>query len=831
MSVIRQPSNPDDSLSKSAQLVTCMNAFKDRLSFIHLCSFISLHDKLARLQHLDKSIKQLFDPSSCCRNDALYVMLFRCMPESFDITLTRCAQQLKLFSSMPRVTIHFEVVPDTHETKKLKQQAKSVRHLVAQSMIQLARNDTLESLVICESDDTVSLGVSFLQAVKKLKTKRTKLKTFNWEISDDYCKLNEVNFSGLALCTSLTSIIWRFIHGPHFHSNEIETMLRHLPPSLQHITMQLQPNSCMDDDETFCWDTILKSNVLLPNVRTLIIEGNHSPFSVKLLANTIMKQTKKVRPIACLQLGPNLHEYADSSLALLGKMNTIVSLNITTAEVAWVHKLNGSSLPLLRSFSWTAASFDDGYFMETDDDETGNYTKAMFPVLCFLAMRPIESLTLFLPDFLLSGPAASVIASMKRLRSFRTNGALRGHQQPLMKLLPSNTWPELTVLEARVMPDTLETILKAAPCLRSVKLGTHDPATLALVGRYCPLIQSITLDSRHCYDAESYGHASDPLEGWFETSFSTHMSSVAFQHLIRLDMRHWRWHGLPLTAQAMHFLLTKLKRASQLTTFLPAMLRGEGSQLLEYMIVNILPQVQELWPVACTLGWHTYSQPNDNFAPKFRELAHVPVEKWTELGRFYRRMNGENIPDVNADTLAGHLQQLADPLKEEDIIAQTHDYEFVYYRISNVVDASGNDGRHRLMSVLMDKFSPKEKEILRMLEDGEYDNESCGDDDVLRNYAHQCGRGAPEYYSDLPRHLLDYDEDDDGWNEDDDFDDFDEDDEDDEDDEYDDDDGGDFDECIQKIVAMASLATVASQQPDFDDLPELIDKKMLRRKN
>lgn len=536
--------------------------------FIHICSFISLYEKCAKLTSLSRSTSVLYDVHACCIADTLSADL--------DVTFHQWISAIRagyfqrehilgcwaLACSVRSIEIEVSRSYEPAQHFYRQQILSEIRAALALTRLRsLSINETLSSCsfandVICSLSLKPNVRLNHLQL------------SFYAEESDItiHSPSFRMDWSGLLRFQELTSFVLNAGDGVQWSIPQ--QVCSQLPASVTSLEIQSYWDGASISE-------LLLSPNFLPHLEVLILKGNQN-LSCGAELSTITTTTK-VRPLRVLK-------GRVSPLVQLAPFVHLTDIDIALYEdgISSIFNLPEDSLPLLRSFQLATRSFAQSIDFKD--------------MAKFLSFRPIVHLKLDVwfendSQCLIGSETISYLSHLAALESlyvlFRTEQA-----QPVFidsnidKWLPVSCWPRLSSLKLMRFPCSpchLKTMLAAAPALGDFTCTSSNITVsemLAMAAMNCVCIKKVKLVSLvipRLHDAQQ------------------HLHNIHFDNstLKSCDIVGWGLCPITVNDATLHYLLDKLSTAPCLVKFResysPSRLRAYLQHKLPHIKAVVLP--------------------------------------------------------------------------------------------------------------------------------------------------------------------------------------------------------------------------------------------------
>lgn len=688
--------------------------FHNRDHLRHLGSFLKLTDQAWRLASIDRPISLLIDQSTCYDYDKL-VWSPSILPPT------------KVFDKVKHIQWSSNYGPFANE---------DIESIVKDRLKQLASSNNFESFFIL-NDDMKYVGNKFLEAFQEINPSDHQLRKFYWH-NDMRLGLNNSSTKAFTSFNKFVNLDELTIKCHLVHPDLMTSLIRSLPSSLKHICISSGLDDGMDGElEPLLdvWQTQFKDPNFLPRLETWLMPRVIAlpealmttliPPSIHPIMNQATNQSPRVRPIRCFRIGPDLVDGSIQSInPSMGMVNFVglTALFVKVNSYSEFNDLPKGSLPQLRLFD-----------LRWDGDLNDQTSLSMGLLMSFLSKRPIEHLTLS-PFAAMNDVAIQQFSQMSHLRYLEIDAVDQlfapSDRQP-SQLISAGCFPQLTCLKGQIPINDMMMLLPACPSLRSLTSRCEGgPALLPLLNHFCPLIQSITIQTTG-YDEL------DVLTLLQQHVNRYPLSPNSFSQLLHVDIEHAmrQW-----PAELFCRVMCLLKRAPNLTLFpFSRGLVGAGSGMLDLWIARDLACVRELTSYSSSFG--EPSSPSDLYLQKVHHqqsishLAHgqndttSPKRRKTDQQDMFRFVDAISL--VSSKNDAGHsemfpwakvwsvdqmnnvLFKLSQPLAEADLMAKMHVGQCGYYQFRQAKSAeTGLDGREEYLIAMRSALSESDKELL-----------------------------------------------------------------------------------------------------------------------
>lgn len=519
--------------------------------FVLICEYLTLKCKCYSLPVLSRSVKQLFNPASCCKG-YIPVDLRRIDNSAYCPTLAKLAYAPYASS----VYFIFDGIKDQHP---------NVKDTVRQILLAVIDNPDLHSMKfwdVSSHDINTKVDMMDFNIIYLMLTKLSQMppshfsKLRGLELNVGYCGSDAPPFfhwqslgssdiwRGLRSFTQLKTFTVRIASMP---DSVFSLILDGLPDSLTELTVDHSATS------RAVLNRKLISPKFLPHLRRLPRrnKGTRPQNNVELFIglSTVIPDTGQCRPIEELDM---VIERSGLSFMWCNQVHNLdVEFDLRFMDEFCA--VTDDVLPLLRSFSVVA--FDRRAGSRCD----------ISPIIEFTSKRPIESLAIFGirwsdVEGIERTPCTVTkhLANMKGLTSLKLDGLHLLFPADMLttehaSLPPAGCWPQLTKLALNNLdwnPDTAERFIQAAPNLAELLVqyapGDHLRTfswvpLVPVVAQCCPdIISFIVKFYRMRGKVTDHKIVDDTALSQLQAAYvSWPLSNQGFQRLQRLEIDGW----------------------------------------------------------------------------------------------------------------------------------------------------------------------------------------------------------------------------------------------------------------------------------------------------
>lgn len=574
--------------------------------FNHVCSMISLEEKMTGVSTLNKAMRTFFDLALHCRGDTLVIdqHLYDGVRKKLSDSMLGVVRQIS------NIVLHHV---DGHIDDHLKFPVRRKHRTLLKAISEAMTGTRLKSFKIEESITALKpyIIIYLMKQLGKLKRPVT-LTSFTLEVSD-----NQRWGSGFTLLSLSPFFNTTTLHTINLDIKEFEvtdvslrSLFESLPSSLINVTIFIHDDYPTDH----LIHDMLSNEFILPNARKLEMTGalvTHPSMS------TIMATTRQPRPWEEMDASLEDDTFYQSGSLALDPFQHLCRLKLyiqpANADLLFQFASMDTQLSTLKHFELVI-----GY------EPSENRTCTIEPLLVFLSKRSIETLEMRMDNVKIknwlpfSEASVRALGNMRNLEtlhlssyvSYRSSSENSANvyrpfaDHVIDRLVAPDSWPHLKAITMRVglTLKQFEQFVHLVPAARIINHSLLDLPSeltycpieaLALIGSCCPKVERILLS----------GGRLQPMTHERINKLSALRFDVPHLQIILID-------GQAIDDMLLHLLISKLPDRSRITALvINSMYRRS---LLQTRLLLRLPSVKCI---------HGHQFPRDDFPASLCEVS------------------------------------------------------------------------------------------------------------------------------------------------------------------------------------------------------------------
>lgn len=553
--------------------------------FNHVCSMMSLEEKMTRVSTLNKSMRTFFNPALHCRGDTLVIDqdLYDGVRKKLSDSMLGVVRQISNI-----VLDYVDGHIDDHPKFPVRRKHRTLLKEISEAMT----GTRLKSLKIEESITALKpyIIIYLMKQLGKLKLPVT-LTSFTLEVWDDRMWGSGFKLLSLSPFLNTTTLHTINLNIKDFEVTDValRSLFQSLPSSLINVTIFIHDDYPTDH----LIHDMLSNEFILPNVPKLEMTG---PLVTHPSMSTIMATTRQPRPWEEMDASLEDDTFYQSGSLALDPFQHLCRLKLyiqpANADLLFQFASMDTQLSTLKHFELVL-----GY------EPSEIRTCTIEPLLVFLSKRSIETLEMcmdnvriknWLPFSEASVRALGNMRNLETLRlssyvSYRDSSNSANVYRPFAdhvidRLVAPDSWPHLKTIQLRVglTLKQFEQFVRLVPAARIINHSlldlpselTYCPVeALVLIGSCCPKVERILLS----------GGRLQPMTHERINKLSALRFDVPHLHIILID-------GCAIDDMLLHLLISKLPDRSRITELV---INSEYRRsLLQTRLLLRLPSVQ-----------------------------------------------------------------------------------------------------------------------------------------------------------------------------------------------------------------------------------------------